>query len=146
MTTNISALGTQVTVVAVPTFPQGFTITEFPGDNDPVSIEDVEVSNVEMGVNGDMVAWNKANPIPVELNVIPNSEADKNLQIIMSTNRAAKNKVSVADDITMVITYADGTRKTLTGGVIMQGAVANSITSDSRIKTKTYSFNFANII
>ena len=143
---NVSGLGLTVTIQSVPTFPQGFSIDQWPDDADPLTIGDVQVTDTAMGVNGDMITWNKANPIPVELAVIPNTEADKNLGILLKMNRSAKNKVSVQDSITMVITYTDGSTNTLTGGVITQGQPANSISSDSRTKTKTYSFSFANII
>jgi len=143
---NVSGLGLQVTILSIPTFPQGFTINQWPDDSDPLTVGDVQVTDTAMGVNGDMIVWNKANVIPVELSVVPNTEADKNLSILLKANRAVKNKVSVSDSVTMVITYRDGTTNTLAGGVITQGQPANSVTGDSRLKTKTYSFNFANII
>lgn len=146
MAQDIGGVGSKVSIIAVPTFPQGFTITEFASDADPVVIEDIEVANTELGVNGDMVSWHRAVTIPVELNVIPNSEADKNLQILVATNRVAKNKVAISDDITMIVSYADGSIKTLTGGVIIAGNVASSITTEGKIRTKNYRFQFANII
>lgn len=146
MAQDISGLNSKVTIIAVPTFPQGFTVTEFASDSDPVVIDDIEVTNTEVGVNGDVVSWHKATTIPVELSVIPNCESDKNLQILVDSNRSAKNKVSLNDDITMIISYADGTIKTFTGGVIIGGSVASSITTDGKIRTKTYRFSFANKI
>ena len=146
MAQDISGLGSKVTIISVPTFPQGFTITEFATDSDPVVIDDIEVANTEVGVNGDVVSWHKATTIPVELSVIPNCESDKNLQILVNANRSAKNRVSTNDDITMTVSYVDGTIKTLTGGVILGGNVASSIVSDGKIRTKTYRFVFSNII
>ena len=110
---NVSGLGLTVTIQSVPTFPQGFSIDQWPDDADPLTVGDVQVTDTAMGVNGDMITWNKANPIPVELSVIPNTEADKNLGILLKMNRSAKNKVSVQDSITMVITYTDGHRVNL---------------------------------
>lgn len=143
---DIGGLGSKVTIVSVPTFPQGFTITEFASDSDPIVIDDVEVTNTEVGVNGDVVSWHRATTIPVELSVIPNSESDKNLQILVNSNRGAKNKVSLDDDITMSIAYADGTIETYTGGKIVSGKIGKSISSDGKMRTGTYRFVFANKI
>lgn len=143
---DIGGLGSKVTIVSVPTFPQGFTITEFASDSDPVVIDDVEVTNTEVGVNGDVVSWHRATTIPIELSVIPNSESDKNLQILVNTNRGAKNKVSLDDDITMTIAYADGTMETYTGGKIVSGKIGKSISSDGKLRTGQYRFVFANKI
>lgn len=143
---DIGGLGSKVTIVAVPTFPQGFTITEFASDTDPVVIDDVEVTNTEVGVNGDVVSWHRATTIPVGIAVIPNSESDKNLQILVNANRGAKNKVSLNDDITMTIAYADGTLETYTGGKIVSGKIGKSISSDGKMRTGQYNFVFSNKI
>ena len=143
---DISGAGAKITILAIPTFPQGITITEFATDTDPFVIEDIEVTNSEGGVNGDMVSWHRATKIPVTLNVIPNSESDKNLMVLVATNRVAKNKIAINDNITMIVTYLDGTIKTLTNGVIVAGSVANSISNDGRIRSKSYRFEFPNVI
>ena len=143
---DIGGLGSKVTIIAVPTFPQGFTITEFASDSDPIVIDDVEVTNTEVGVNGDVVSWHKATTIPVEISVIPNSESDRNLQILVNSNRGAKNKVSLNDDITMSIAYADGTIETYTGGKIVSGRIGKTISSDGKMRTGTYRFVFSNKI
>lgn len=146
MSNKIGGLGLKVTIIASPVFPQGFTIDKWSDDADPLNIGDLELTQTAMGVNGDLISWNKAVPIPVELNVIPNSDDDKNLKILFNSNRAARNKVSTQDDITMIISYPDGTTNTLTGGVIKTGQVAKSVTSESRLKTATFSFEFENLI
>ena len=143
---DIGGLGSKVTIIAVPTFPQGFTITEFASDSDPIVVDDVEVTNTEVGVNGDVVSWHRATTIPVEISVIPNSESDRNLQILVNSNRGAKNKVSLNDDITMSIAHADGTIETYTGGKIASGKIGKSISSDGKMRTGTYRFVFSNKI
>lgn len=143
---DIGGLGSKVTIIAVPTFPQGFTITEFASDSDPIVVDDVEVTNTEVGVNGDVVSWHRATTIPVEISVIPNSESDRNLQILVNANRGAKNKVSLNDDITMSVASADGTIETYTGGKIVSGKIGKSIGSDGKMRTGTYRFVFSNKI
>ena len=65
---------------------------------------------------------------------------------MVNTNRGAKNKVSLDDDITMTIAYADGTMETYTGGKIVSGKIGKSISSDGKLRTGQYRFVFANKI
>lgn len=146
MANDIGALGSSITIIAVPTFPQGIVVKDFASDTDPWVVEDVEVTNTEVGVNGDVVSWHKATTIPAVLSVIPNGESDKNLQILVNANRGAKNKVATNDDITVIVTSPDGTMETYTGGVISAGKIGKSISNDGKIRTGTYSFTFANKI
>lgn len=143
---NIGGAGSRVTIIAVPTFPQGFTVSELASDTDPIVIDDVEVNNTEVGVNGDVASWKRATTINLELSVIPKTESDTNLKILLNANRLAKNKVAINDDITLILTEADGTITTFSGGVIVSGPVADTIGSDSKIRTKTYRFTFSNVI
>lgn len=143
---NIGGAGSKVTIISVPTFPQGFTVTEFATDTDPLVVDDTEINNTEVGVNGDVVSWKKAGLLNLELSVIPNSESDKNLKILFNSNRLAKNKVALDDNITMIIVEADGTTTTYTGGKMLSGTPSNSISSDAKLRTKTYRFTFSNVI
>lgn len=143
---DISGSKSKITIISVPTFPQGLVIEEFATDTDPLVFDEMQIAETEVGVNGDVATYQKPALINVTLSVIPNSESDKNLQILFNSNRSAKNKVSTKDDITMVVAYTDGKIVTLSGGTIMTGVPANSITQDSKLATKSYRFNFANII
>lgn len=142
---DISVAGSKVTIIAVPTFPAGFTITEWATDADPLTIEDLEVSNSEVGVNGDFVSWHRAGIKNLEINIIPNSESDKNLMILTKANMVEKNKFATNDDITMVIVYPDGSKTTFSGGVITAGKIANSMTNDGKIRSGNYKFSFAKV-
>lgn len=143
---DISAVGVKVNVLAIPTYPQGFEITELADDADPLDFPEITIAEHGMGVNGDMVVWSKPVPLEVILNVIPNSEADKNLAILLNMNRVAKGKVSAQDIITLISSYPDGSRKVLSNGKILAGQVANSVSSNGRIKTKQYRFVFENMV
>ena len=143
---DISVAGSKVSIIANPTFPQGFTITEWATDADPLTIEDVQVANSEIGVNGDVISWHRAVMVNVDMNVIPNSESDKNLMILTAANKVEKNKVSLHDNITMVIAYSDGTIKTFSEGTIVSGSVANSMVNDGKIRSKNYKFTFGKVV
>lgn len=141
---NIYGTGTKVTIIAIPTFPAGITITTFPEDQDAVSIDNQDITEVAMGVNGDMVAWGRPTPINITLSVFPDSEDDKNLGILFDMNRIAKNKVSAQDKIIMTISCPGSDSKTFVNGVITGGPAGNSVSGNSRKQTKQYRFSFEN--
>lgn len=139
---DISAFGIRVRVVASNTFPAGFTVTQFADDADSMTVEPQQIAETAMGVNGDLVAWSSANPLPLVLNVIPNSEDDKNLQVVLEANRVGRGKRSARDTITITAVYPDGSVGTWAEGVITTGRVGNSIASAGRLQSKPYTFSF----
>ena len=143
---DVSSLGIKLMIIAAPTFPQGFVIDQWADDADPIEFDNIDIGNAAVGVNGDVIFWKKAVMIPMAVNVIPNSTGDQNLEIIQTVNRAAKNKVSVTDDITAVVTYPDGKTITLTGGIMINVPTATSASADGRLRTKRYTFVFSNRI
>lgn len=141
---DISGIGLKVNILATQTFPQGFEVTEFADDADPLSFPETQIADYGMGVNGDLVVWSRPVPLEVTLNVIPNTEADKNLTILLDMNRVAKGKVFVQDIVKLVATYPDGSQKILTNGKIVAGQVSNSVQSAGRLQTRSYRFVFEN--
>lgn len=141
---NISGFGTKVTLKASKTFPAGITLTQFADDADPLDGESVQITDKAMGLNGDLILWNKASPLNLSINVIPGSADDKNLQILVNANRVAKGKTSARDVIAIVGTYPDGTALNLMNGGVTDGHWMNSIASSGRFKSKTYKFTFEN--
>ena len=143
---DVSATGVKITVITVPTYPQGFEVSEFADNADPLDFPPTQIADYGMGVNGDLVTWTKPAPLEITLNVIPNTDADKNLGILYDMNRAAKGKISAQDLVTLVASYPDGTRKIFSNGKLISGVPANGVSSDGRIKTKEYKFVFENKI
>lgn len=141
---NISGYGIQLRIIASFTFPTGITITQFADDSDPFDLPSIQIADKAMGLNGDLITWSKANPIIVNLSVIPNSVDDKNLGILLEANRVGKGKLSVQDQIIMSARYPEGTTLTLTTGTITDGMPSDSVASAGRLKSKTYSFAFEN--
>jgi hypothetical protein len=142
---DISGFGLVINCVASVTFPSGFKISQFADDGDPLDLPSLQIGDKAMGVNGDMISWRKANPIAITINVIPNSEDDKNLAILFEANRAGKGKKLANDVITMTAIYPDGKTTTLTAGAITDGMPSNSVASAGRLKSKAYIFAFENI-
>lgn len=141
---DISGNGIEVTITASNTFPNGFTVTQFADDADPVDMASIQIADSAMGLNGDLITWSVASKLPMVLNLIPNGEDDRNLSVLAEQNRAGKGKVTAKDVITAVVSYADGSSVTMTGGHISDAMFSKSVASAGRIKTKAYTFNFEN--
>ena len=146
MSARVTGTGTKITIIAIPTFPAGVTISQFPDDQDPVSFGNQDIAEVAMGVNGDMIVWDRPSVINITLSVIPGTEDDKNLGILFDMNRVAKNKVSAQDKITMTVTSPGSDPKTYTGGAIIGGPAGDTVNGNTRRQTKQYFFAFENKI
>ncbi len=142
---DISGQGLQANIVASNTFPQGFNVTQFADDTDPLDIASIQLAEEAMGLNGDLVVWSKATPIPVVIGVVPGSDDDVNLSVLAEANRVGKGKISAKDEITMVITYPNGNTVTLSPGIIRDAMRGNSVASAGRNKSKVYTFRFENM-
>lgn len=144
MTTDVSGFGAQVQVKASNTFPQGFVVSQFADDADPFDIPSLQIADTAMGLNGDLITWSKANPIKITINVVPGSEDDKNMAILLEANRVGKGKSSARDEVTIVAVYPNEGTLTLSAGLITDGSPGNSIASAGRLKSKAYQFAFEN--
>lgn len=142
MTFDISGFGMRVNIIASSTFPSGFMVTQFADDADPFDVPAIQIADKAMGLNGDLIVWSKAAPIDVTINVIPDSDDDKNLQALTEANRVSKGKNSARDLITMTRMGADGTPLTLTNGKMTNAPVGSSVASAGRKKTSAYTFTF----
>jgi hypothetical protein len=142
MSNDVSGFGIRVQLVASSTFPSGISLSQFADDADPFDIPSVNIGDTAMGVNGDLVKWNKANPIKITINVIPGSDDDLNLAVLLEANRVGRGKTSAQDDIDVTAVYPDGSVATLSGGMITDGMFAASVASSGRQKSKAYQFHF----
>lgn len=145
MINDISGFGLSVSLIATNTFPAGITLTQFADDADPFDIPSIQFADAALGLNGDMVAWSTNNIIQVTINIIPNSDDDRNLEVLAMANRTAKNKRASKDTIIMTATYATGRKTILSDGIITDAIPVDSIASAGRIKTKPYIFRFASV-
>lgn len=145
MANDISGFGLRIQVVASETFGSGFDVTQFSDDGDPFDIPSIQIRDKAMGLNGDLITWSKANPINITLNVIPGSDDDKNLAVLLEANRVGKGKNAVRDRVTMTGIYPDGSSITLNEGKITDGMPGTAVASSGRQKTKAYQFTFENL-
>lgn len=142
MTQDVSGFGTVVNIIASNTFPAGITISQFAADTDPCDMASVDIADSTMGLNGDLIVWAKAVPMPMVLAVIPGSDDDVNLQILADANRVGANKSSAADVIQATVFYPDGSTTLLTNGRILASMFGKSIAGAGNLKTKVYGFKF----
>ncbi len=139
---NVSGFATVINLIASVTFPVGLTVTQVADDSDPLDFASVKIADAAMGVNGDLITWSRATPLPMVISVIPGSTDDVNLQTLADANRVAQGKNSANDIITATVIYPDGTSVILNGGVITDGQFGKSISSAGKLKTKAYAFSF----
>jgi len=146
MANDISGYGLRIQLVASVTFPAGITLTQFADDTDPLDMASLQIKDKAMGVNGDLIVWSKANPIPMTTGVIPGSDDDRNLAVLFEANRVGRGKSGSRDVITATIIYPDGSTVSLTDGAITDGMPARGVASAGRLKTNTYQFSFENMV
>lgn len=146
---NISGFGLQIQVVASTTFPnQGFTITQFADDADPLDIPELRIAESAMGLNGTMIVWQRPEPVEIAINVVPDSPDDQNLAQLFFANRIAEGKRSANDIITMTGVYpavapaTTGAIITLSEGILVAGNPGTGVQASARKKTKLYRFRF----
>ncbi|MDR1367913.1 MAG: hypothetical protein LBJ76_04255 [Candidatus Accumulibacter sp.] len=142
MSVDISGFGLELTLKASNTFPSGIQITQFADDSDPFDAPSVQIMDKGMGLNGDLVVWSVATPTTITLSVIPNSDDDRNLEILLENNRVKKGAAFSRDEIDMTAKYPDGKIVSLMSGAITDGIPLNSPASAGRLKSKTYAFVF----
>lgn len=142
---DISVFGLRVQLTASQTFPSGISLTQFADDADPFDAPSMQIRDKAMGVNGDLITWSKANPVALTLNMVPNSEDDRNLSVMFDANRVGKGKQGARDVVNITVIYPDGRTASFTQGTITDGMPANSAQSSGRLKSKPYVFAFENV-
>ena len=144
MAQDVSGFGFVLYVQASNTFPSGFPVSAFADDSDPFDFPSIAVNDVAMGLNGDLVSWSKAIPLKTTFGVIPGSDEDINLAILLEANRVGQGKTSARDIVTVTAVYPDGSTASLINGKITNGPPSGSVGSSGRIKSKVYGFAFEN--
>ncbi len=139
---DVSAIGLGITLKASTTFPGGFQLTQFADDADPVDFPAATLAETAMDVNGNLISWSTPTPQDITVSVLPGSEEDENLQVLLQANRAAKGRRPARDVITMVVSYGDGSSTTCREGRIIGGPAAKSAASAGRLKSHSYQFAF----
>lgn len=139
---DVSATGFSLTLHATMTFPAGVQLTAFADDVDPMDLPVAEAAQVAMDVNGNLVSWSTPQPQQVVINVLPDTEEDYALGVLLEANMARRGRRPRGDLITLVATYGNGATTTARNGKIISGPRGNSVASAGRVKSKQYTFAF----
>lgn len=139
---DVSAIGLSVSIKASNTFPGGFQCSVFADDADPVDFPAAVLAELGMDVNGTLVSWSAPAPQSVTLSVLPGTDEDDNLQVLLQANRAAKGRTSARDIVTFTVMYGDGSSTTCREGRILGGPAAKSASNAGRLKSHEYQFAF----
>jgi hypothetical protein len=139
---DVSASGTKVNIIALQSFPIGFSMESFADDIDPLVAEEVESSGFEMLYDGSMFAFDKAAPIKITVGVIAGSSDDINLKIMLQARKSNVKILPFPDYVSMVITYPDGGRVLLSNGLLMTGPLADTVQATGRKKGNAFTFVF----
>lgn len=142
---NISGFGYSAVITASKTFPNSFTLVDFADDGDPLDSPELPAADTGFGLNGDMLVWTHPQGVEVTFMVIPTSEGDINLDILLDANRVGKKKTSARDIINIVHTYPNGDVVTLSNGVIISGNMLPGVAGSGRLKSRPYKFRFERI-
>lgn len=141
---NVSAGGLSIRLIASLKFPVGFNITALASDADPLDFPEVTIGEAELNLNGNLVSSKTPNPYNVTLNVIPGSDDDRNLDVLFQAN--APRRFAQMDDITMIVTYPDGSVRTALRGICVSYNPGKGVGANGKMKSRPYKFVFADII
>jgi len=154
MAMDISAVGAKI-VFKGGDYVDGLTITEFSDEGTPFECSDVDVSDNQKNLNGQMISSRKPAVYPFSITVIPGSLADETLRMFLSDNSIqpgnnAKEDVRYIDSVTItmpnVIKVGEGTELggknevTFSNVRIKGGPTGPSTSAEGRMSARTYTF------
>lgn len=142
---NISGFGLKATVVALQTFPMGFTLSQFADTSNPIEFEPMAPVGYEMLFDGDLFAFDKAAPVIVSCSVLPQTDDDINLKMMLTSKKGGVRWLPFSDVTTMVVTYPDGGRVVLSNGTIVSGPIGDTVLQTGRKACNTYKFAFGTV-
>lgn len=139
---DISAFGTGITIVATSSFPVGFQLSSFADDEDPLNVENTEVSGYEKLYDGSIFTFDKTSPLLCSVGVMPNTDDDINLKILLQMRKSSARLLPLPDVTSMIICYPDGGKVAMSNGTMLSGPLADSLTAQGRKKGNVYHFVF----
>ena len=142
---DISGFGTGVTIIALQSFPMGFTVSEFADDKDAIVCEPMEAAAWDMLYDGTLFAYNKASPVQISLSLIPGSDDDINMKILLQGNVSSSGILPLPNTTSMVINYPSGLVM-LGNGVLYRGPLTDSVQATGRKSGNTYDFAFGSFM
>ena len=143
---NISGVNSTLRLVFDVTFPAGFTVSEWADDADALDTPVRDLAEGGMGSGGDAVFWAVPKILEVTINIIPGCPSDINLQIAATANTAARGRIVAGDTVTATwVNNNNGKIVTFNGGRLTKAPPADSVSQNSKLKSKQYAFMFESV-
>lgn len=139
---NISGLGLGITILALQSFPMGFSLSQFADDINPFEVEEIEPVGYDMLYDGSLFAFDKAAPVLLTIGLIAGTADDINCKVLLQARKASSGIIPLPDITSMVVTYGDGGRLLLSNGTILKGPLGDTIQASGRKKGNQYTFVF----
>lgn len=139
---DISGSGTKITIVALSSFPMGFTLSQFADDIDPIVAKEIETTGTELLYDGSLFIFDKAAAIELTVGVIAGGSDDINLKILLQARKSNVSILPFVDMTSAIVTYPDGGRAMVSSGSIISGPLIDGVQSSGRKKGNSYTFLF----
>lgn len=136
--------GIHATIMAFKTFPMGFTISKFSDDVAPIEFSPTQVADHEFLVDGSLFKFDTSAMVSVKISVIPGSEDDNNLNILLNSSRSLFKIGGFPELLGISIMYPNQSPIILSSGYMRTGMFGTTVMESGRSKGKTYEFVFEN--
>lgn len=138
---NYSAIETKIEIAFDTKDSVFLDASDFAFETDPLSIQSMPVSKLELDLNGHPVIMRSRQPINLTLSLIPGCTGDNSLQDSIYVNRCYGDEVTVNR---MTVTYPTSTRYVFINGVISSGIPGVGLSGDGKIRNGgIYNLSFA---
>lgn len=140
---QVGGFGTTVSILAMKTFPTGFTLKKFADDVAPIEFGETQIADHEFLVDGGLFPFETSSAVSVKIGVIPGTEDDENLSILFNANKSIFRVGGLPDLMVMTINYPNQAPIILNSGYMRTGRAGTTIAETGRGKGKIYEFVFA---
>lgn len=142
---NISGYGLKATIVAVQTFPSGFTVKSFADSTNALTFEIMEPVGYKVLFDGSLFCFDKGAPVIVSIGVLPQTDDDINLKLLLTSKKSTSSWAEFLDITSMVVNYPDGGKVVLSNGSIISGPVGDTVLASGRRDCNVYKFAFGTV-
>lgn len=132
-------------------FIAGRQITQYMDDQNPIDVQNLEVTKVGYNCNGKMIRTAQAGGVMISVTVIPSSSDDAFFHNLLmqyhlqdGKNNAQRWETSLTASITLQ-GNRDKTTWNFSGGTMVSGPGGPTSSADGKLAGRTYTFAFAKI-
>ena len=138
---NYSAIETKIEIAFDIKDSVFLDASDFAFETDPLSIQSMPVSRMELDLNGHPVITRSRQPINLTLSLIPGSSGDQQLQSILYAMRCGGDDVEVER---MIVDYPTQARIQFENGVMSSGIPGVGLSAEGKLRNGgVYNLTFA---